>query len=272
LTKLDKRDAEVLKVIRAHVGAGDTFTAPSIIGQCVGLAAKKNPALVAGVGRISSKSLGHTLKRCQGAVVDEHRLCFHYSAKGDRWVYWFEPWPFPEARGLTADEMDQRYKVLKSTKFKIAENRRQLQAIDEREAKKMEAQPGPSLTITEVPAPAEPAPEPEYQFSEWTDSEGRQHKKLLIDPRTGEPIRRRPEAQAPAAPPAVEVAPAATVGPPELGPWVGRNRNGDPIMKRQPTRAELAARHHQSNHAQPTYNGGWGTGHPITPYRRHIDL
>lgn len=87
-----------------------------------------------------------------------------------------------------------------------------------------------------TPLKDEPAA-PEYAWtSSFNTDTGVTSKTLLIDPRSGEPVMRKPSAPASVETPH-EVAPSA------LAPWAGTNSSGTPVLMRQPTKAELVERH-----------------------------
>lgn len=244
-----KKDQARLQVIRAHMGADDLFSAGDITSRCTGPSASMHTELVNTLGprlALSKRSLGHWLKRFQGAIVEGYRLSPTYDRKARMWRYEFisiAENATPEGAADWLEAMDvldceQRIEAPRAAVSRILiEAEKQVERATAREdAKKAERQ------FEQEQQQFEGALEDTRKHltgAVTVGTDGQIRKEVLLD-RNGEPIPEQPTA----APPVVQLAPAEAQALGH-GAWVGRNASGTLVARRQPTRAELAARHKQ---------------------------
>lgn len=96
--KLSEKSKKLLQVIREAVGEGE-FTAKELMDRCAGRRTEEFPSLAAGLvvaAQFNVQRCACWLKRSQGAIVDGWRLCSDRGNRTDgpgrhqRWVYRFE--------------------------------------------------------------------------------------------------------------------------------------------------------------------------------------
>lgn len=215
--KLSEKSDQLLRAIRLTV-KDEEFTAGELIARCAGLRAKECPHMAGAMSaaKFNAKRLGHWLKKHQGAVVDDWRLCVERGCRPhrkQRWVYCFESVSeLGEIGVLLADAMECEARMDVARKpgsiRQLKQIREQFARIEDAERRGIIKPP----TITRV------------------DSTGRQIVEVMRD-RNGEPLRDKA-----ADPPAPGFEIFEIVATPKRAPaakWT------------QPTRAELAGRHNQ---------------------------
>lgn len=137
--KRSEADKAIFVALRPVVAPETIFRPVDVVGLCAGLAGKRYPelnkALEMARVRQSAKGLGHCLKRLQGMVIDDWRLCARRNRVTGNWAY-----RFANVAGMSQDEFDlldaeefeDRMRTIGPVRQSV-EIRRQLEKIDARE-------------------------------------------------------------------------------------------------------------------------------------------
>lgn len=207
--------------------------------------------------------LGQWLSEHIGTKAGALTLLGAYSTRRKAWRY--------RVADLATEQLEQAAQEAELRATLEAQQAAARESAERRERERAEAKAvrdaerasAPStLTITQAPTPVE------YETTTRVASDdGRVIHERAIG-RDGQPIRKHPQ---PAATPEKPAEPTHAVTESHHAPWIGINPSGTPVLKRQPSRAELAERHKQSQlpdgHCE---NTGWRNS--ITPDRGRFNL
>jgi hypothetical protein len=227
----------------------------------------------------TQQKLGQDLTSWVGEQHGELRVISEYSKNKKAFRYRIETAAETQVREQERNLKELKQDVIDDDKLVRASNRL-FKAVEKEEEKKRDAKTLEQISSFAIHVAH--APPEEYLYEESKpDAQGNRTKTLVIDPRTGEPVKKE---AAPVSgewvavhlngevirltkPPAESIRnsilsdgsyfltmeeyqrrckeKAAVQNVDGLPPWVGRNASGSPVLKRQPTHKELAARHHQ---------------------------
>lgn len=112
------------------------------------------------------------------------------------------------------------------------------------------------------------SPAVEYETTTRVASDGRIIQERVVG-RDGEPVRKYTEAPKPAAPEKPAEL-AHVVEQSHFAPWIGINSSGTPVLKRQPSRTELAAKHRSMQSDFRPQTPSWQNA--ITPQKGNFNL
>jgi hypothetical protein len=156
--KISEKSEQLLRAIRLTV-KDEEFTAGELIALTAGLRAKECPELNAAikVAKFNAKRLGHWLKKHQGVVVDDWRLCADRGRRPKIWIYFFTSIAELGEMGMLAEdatECELRMDVARKpgSLRQMKEISRQFDRIEDAEQRGLIApRPKPELlTITRV--------------------------------------------------------------------------------------------------------------------------